>query len=93
MNVWSPDPVDAIGQLKAYIEELDIQQGTKNSLIKQLEAAENALANDQDNTAVNILNAFIHHVEALRKAGKLTQEQAEYIISSAQAIIDMIEGG
>jgi parallel beta-helix repeat protein len=90
-NAWSPDPVDAIGQLKAYIEELEIPHGTKNSLIKQLEAAENALANEQDNTAVNILNAFIHHVEALR-GNKLTEEQADYMISSAEAIIDLING-
>ncbi len=91
MNPWSPDPVTAIGQLKSYIEGQEIPSGTKNSLIKQLEAAENALANDQDNTAVNILNAFMHHVEALR-GNKLTEEQADYMTSSAEAIIDIIEG-
>ena len=91
MSPWSPDPVDAIGKLKAYVEALDIPNGIENSLISQLNAAENALSNGQEKAAVNILNAFIHHVEALRDAGKLTQEQAEYMISSAQKIIEMIE--
>ena len=91
MSPWSPDPVDAIGKLKAYVEALDIPNGIKNSLVSQLNAAENALSNGQKKAAVNILNAFIHHVEALRNAGKLTQEQAEYMISSAQKIIEMIE--
>ena len=91
MNPWSPSPVDAIVRLRAYVEALDIPNGIKNSLISQLNAAENALSNGHEKTAVNILNAFIHHVEALRGAGKLTQEQAEYMISSAQKIIEMIE--
>jgi hypothetical protein len=49
------------------------------------------LGNEQYHTAVNILNAFINHVEAAIKSKKLTQEQGEYIISSAQAIIALIE--
>ncbi|MCK4949581.1 MAG: hypothetical protein KAS60_05815, partial [Thermoplasmata archaeon] len=93
MSPWSPNPVDAIVRLKAYVEGLDIPHGIKNSLISQLNAAENALSNGQENAAVNILNAFIHHVEALRDAGKLTQEQAAYMILSAQRIIDTIESG
>ncbi|UCE38440.1 MAG: right-handed parallel beta-helix repeat-containing protein [Thermoplasmata archaeon] len=91
MEPWIPDPVDAIERLKQYIEDLDLVNGLKNSLLSQLDAAANALANDQYHTAVNILNAFINHVEALENAGKLTEEEANFIISNAQKIIALIE--
>ncbi|MCK5292783.1 MAG: right-handed parallel beta-helix repeat-containing protein, partial [Thermoplasmata archaeon] len=52
MNPWNHDPVDAIEKLKQYIEELDIPHGIKNSLISQLNAAENALSNGQEKAAV-----------------------------------------
>jgi hypothetical protein len=91
MNPWVPDPVDAIDNLKQYIDGLELQNGLKNSLMSQLDAAANALSNEQYHTAVNILNAFINHVEAIENAGKLTEEEATYIISHAQNIIDLIE--
>jgi parallel beta-helix repeat protein len=91
MSEWNPDPLDSIEKLKNYIKGLDIHHGTKKSLLSQLNATENALGNEQYHTAVNILNAFINHVEAAIKSKKLTQEQGEYIISSAQAIIALIE--
>lgn len=93
MSPWTPSPVDVIEELKQYIQGLDVPQGVKKSLIKQLNAATNALSDGHEETAINILSAFINHVESLRDEGKLTQDQADYIISSAQAIIDMIQSG
>jgi parallel beta-helix repeat protein len=92
MTPWSPDPFDAIQKLKEYIEGLDIHHGIKKSLLAQLNAAENALSNGQSKAAINILNAFINHVESLLEEEKLTQEQADYMIMSAQKIIDYIQG-
>jgi parallel beta-helix repeat protein len=92
MEPWVPDPVDEIEDLKEFIDGLDLSEGLKNSLLSQLDAAANALANGQPDAAINILNAFINYVEALKKAGKLTEEDANYIISEAQDIIDLIEG-
>ena len=92
MSPWSPDPFEDIEKLKSYIYGLEIGKGIKNSLIKQLEAAENALSNGHEHTAVNILNAFINHVESLMEEQKLTEEQAQYMIASALKIIGLIEG-
>jgi hypothetical protein len=92
MSPWAPDPVEVIGDLIEFIDGLDIPNGMKNSLTSQLEAAENALSNDQEDAAINILNAFINHVNGLGNAGKLTQEEVDYLVSAAQEIIDIIEG-
>jgi parallel beta-helix repeat protein len=92
MNKWSPDPLDAIEGLKQYIWDLeDLNNGNKNSLISQLDAVENALSNGHKDTAINILTAFINHIEALGKSGKMTPEQIDYITSNVQRTIVLIE--
>jgi parallel beta-helix repeat protein len=90
MSPWSPSPSKAIEKLIIYIQGLGLPHGIENSLISQLNAAMNALSNNQNHTAVNILNAFINHVEALR-GNKLTDEQADYLVASAMHIILLIE--
>jgi len=50
-----------------------------------------SLERTQGKAAINMLNAFINHVEAI-SVKKLTSEQAEGLIGAAQAIIDHING-
>jgi parallel beta-helix repeat protein len=90
MDSWSPSPTKAIEKLIIYVQGLGLPHGIENSLVQQLNAAMNALSNNQTHTAVNILNAFMNHVEALR-GNKLTDEQADYLIASAMHIIVLIE--
>jgi len=83
---------EAIDDLTEIIEEMNLQNGIENSLDSKLDNAQDALeaanaGNRQD--AVNKLEAFINSVEAQR-GGKLTDEEADYLIAKAQDIIDHI---
>ena len=84
MKRW---PLKAIHDLTATIVSWGFPQGTETSLTQQLDAAANAISNKLWDTAANILNAFINHVKALTASEKLTEEQAEELITSAQSII------
>ena len=87
-------PQEAIENLIADVEGMNLQQGIDNSLDAKLEAtlgALEALNADQRSDAVHKLDAFINEVEAQRDK-KLTHEQADYLAAEAQRIIDLIEG-
>ena len=73
---------------------LDIPEGTENSLIAKLEAAKQKLEDNNENNdaaAINNLQAFINQVEAQR-GKKISEEDADYLISKAQQIIDLLSG-
>jgi hypothetical protein len=84
----SIDPAAGIQQLAETVAEMNLQNGIENSLDAKLDAALGALddlnAND-DAAACNSLAAFISAVEAQR-GNKLTDDQANQLISSAQEI-------
>ena len=86
------NPADMIGGLVDTVMELNIQNGISNSLDAKLDVALSALDDlneNNDAAAINSLNAFINAVEAQR--GKvLTNEQADGLITQAQAIIDLL---
>jgi hypothetical protein len=64
-------------------------QGIVNSLDAKLEAAQRAHDRGQRHTAVNILNAFVHEVEA--QTGKhITEEAAVILIRGAQYITNRL---
>lgn len=82
------DPLAAIENLALAVLEMNLHNGIENSLDGKLDAALNALADANVNNDVavcNSLSAFIHAVEAQRD-NKLTSEQADQLIGSAEEI-------
>lgn len=81
---------EAIEDLIDLVESFNILQRIENSLDVKLDAALNALddANqNNDQAAINSLQAFINATEAQREK-MLTDEQADRLIAAAQAIIN-----
>jgi hypothetical protein len=69
------------------IEEMDIPDGIKNSLLSKLKNALRLLEKGQEKAAMNLLEALIKEVNALR-GKKLTNEDADALIAAAQSIIN-----
>ncbi|MFX0108363.1 MAG: nitrous oxide reductase family maturation protein NosD, partial [Candidatus Hodarchaeota archaeon] len=91
---WSPkppSPQEALEELIETIETSDLPKGTQNSLKAKLKVAIHMLDMGKENGAIRKLTAFINRVEMLGEK-TLTNEQADYLISEAQRIIDFIEG-
>ncbi len=81
----------SIYELIEIIESWNLPRGTEKSLIAKLKVAEHMLDMGREDGAIRKLTAFIDRVEILR--GKtLTNEQAGYLKTEAQRIIDLIEG-
>ena len=68
----------------------DLPKGTENSLTRKLDASLHLLSKGNENGAIHKLMDFINQVEAL-KGKKLTEEQANQLISEAQRIINLIQ--
>jgi hypothetical protein len=82
-----------IQELTETVIDLNLQQGISNSLDAKLGAALAALDdvnNNNDVAAINTLNAFINAVEAQR-GNKISNEDADALIATAQAIIDKLQ--
>jgi hypothetical protein len=58
---------------------LELPKGTENSLTSKLQNAIQSLENEQQNAAINKLNAFINEVKAQR-GKKLTNGQATSLV-------------
>lgn len=86
----SPSPVENIQELIETIDAWSLHRGVKNSLISKLGGAIHLLDMENENGAVHKLMIFQKKVEALR-GKKLADEQADYLITEAQRIIDLIE--
>jgi len=94
MKPWSPkppSPVEATKELIETIETWNLSKGIENSLTAKLDNVIHQLNKGNENVAINKLTALINQVDALR-GKKLTTEQANYLISEAQRIIDLING-
>jgi len=92
MNPWTPTPstpAEALEDLIETIEAWNLPKGTENSLTSKLEDALHLLDKGNENGARHKPMDFINQVEALRDK-KLTDEQADFLISEAQRIIDLI---
>jgi len=90
MEPWRPT-AERLLDLIETIEMWNLPQGIENSLTSKLREAFHLLDTGNVNGALNKLMDFIDHVEALRDK-KLTDEQADYLTSEAQRIIDLIYG-
>jgi len=93
MELWSPkppSPMEALEELIQTVESWDVGTGVETSLTSKLQAAYWSLDRENQNASIGQLTAFINEVEALR-GKKLTNEQADQLISEAQRIIDLIK--
>ncbi len=82
----------ATDAIENVIISLDIKKGLENALTAKLQEAESSCASMDPEDAVGVLGAFINQVEA--KRGKdLTEEEANGLIASAQAVISAIQEG
>jgi len=94
MEPWTPKPltpIEASAELIETIQAYNLTEGTENSLSSKLEDAIHLLKKGNENGAIHKLMDFIDQVEGLQ-GKKLTDEQADYLISEAQRIIDLIQG-
>ena len=67
--------------------------GLVTSLDAKLDAAIKQLNRGNDRAAINQMNAFINHVEALVKRGTFQPEQGDLLINEAEAVIAAIQRG
>jgi len=91
---WSPkpaSPVEATQELIETIEGWTLSKGLDNCLTAKLDNIIHQRNKGNENIAINKLIGLINQVEALRDK-KLTSEQADYLITEAQRIIDLING-
>ncbi len=87
------DPLDdSIQDLFKEIQDINLPDGSENSLLAKLNAALESIDNGDENAAINILNAFINAVQA-QSGKKLTAEQANALIATAEDILNTIAIG
>ena len=85
-------PTEMMANLIETVSNLNLQQGIENSLDVKLDAAVKALQDlnvNNDVVAINALQAFINAVEGQR-GNKITDDDADLLISAAQAIINRL---
>ena len=86
-----------IASLTACVEQASTEglinnQGVANSLLAKLDAALAAQDSGQMKTAINLLGAFIHEVQA--QAGKhIDQTHAQHMVAHAQVVIQALKNG
>jgi hypothetical protein len=88
-----PAPADLIAELIDTVRDLTLGRGTETSLVQKLSAALNRLqdtAPGNDRAAVNILNAFVAQVEALRDK-KVAGADADMLTELAEQIIQELQ--
>ncbi len=84
-----------IEALITQINTLDIPHGIQNSLTQVLEAAIIVLSDlnpHNDDAAVNLLDAFVHQVEA-QSGSHITEEDASALIEAAVAVQGILTSG
>jgi hypothetical protein len=75
--------------LIAEVQSLGLPQGTENSLVAKLNAAQSSLEQGNTAAAEGQLTAFINEVSAQR-GKKIPAAEADALIAQAQAIIDIL---
>lgn len=90
-NTHNPAAMEVTQQLIETIDTWNLPKGTENSLTSKLEGVLRFLAIGNENRATHKLIDFMTKAEALR-GKKLTSDQADYLTSEAQRIINLISG-
>ena len=86
------DPVVLLNDLIQQVIDLELHHGFENSLLAKLDTALRKLQDGNeanDKAAVNSLTAFINAINA-QSGNKISEEDANNLITAAQQIIDMI---
>jgi len=81
---------DTVTQVIEMVEDGKLNEGQGVSLIQKLDSAIKKLADGKDNSAYNMLQSFINHMEAFMKSGVLTYEEGQPLIDSARAVQDTL---
>ena len=88
-----------IVEIDAIIEKIEqlvgeglLNNGNGNALKAKLEGARQKIANGNNNTAINKLEAFNNQVAALISAGKLSAEDGDVLTADANAVIASLQG-
>jgi hypothetical protein len=93
-NVIINSTVEAIDDLKKYIEDLNLDNGIDNSIDQKLENAQDSLISLQNGNrsdAINKLEALISSIEAQR-GKKISEEEADELINYVERLISDLEG-
>jgi hypothetical protein len=86
----SKNITDDIYELIEMVENLNLPKGIENALLSKLRNAAKSYEKENLIAAINLLYAFIKHVEAQR-GKKIPEFEADELIESALLIIDKIE--
>jgi hypothetical protein len=84
---YSVSPEEALENLIAYVQNMDIADGIKNSLVSKLENAQKSLEKGNEKAALNQFSAFINEVEA-QSGKKLTSFQATKLTASLNTLVE-----
>jgi hypothetical protein len=82
-----------VNQVNAVVTSGALSSGNGNALTTKLNSAVTNLNGGYTTAGVNQLNAFINQVTAFQKNGKLTNDQAQSLISAANLAITAASGG
>ena len=81
---------DTVTLVIEMIEDDKLNEGQAVSLIQKLDSAIKKLEDGKDNSAYNMLQSFINHIEAFMKSGVLTFDEGQPLIDSARAVQDTL---
>ncbi|MFC1933485.1 PKD domain-containing protein, partial [Chloroflexota bacterium] len=90
-----PVPKTMVETVSDDVEDMDLPEGTENSLTTSLDTAMKILSDSNqknDVAAINALEAFINKIEAQR-GKKIVEDVANELIAKAQEIIVLLSGG
>jgi parallel beta-helix repeat protein len=85
------DPSMMIGDLVLQIQSWHLPKGTQTGLTSKLLEARKLLNTGNDNGALHKMMALVSMVNAM-DGKKLASAQAEYVLSSAKSVMDLIKG-
>jgi hypothetical protein len=81
---------DPIANLLAQVAALNLSSGQRNSLTSTLQAAQQSLMRSNTTAAVNQLNAFINHVNALVNSNRLGQITADTLVGEVGDLLSVL---
>ncbi|WP_094228421.1 DUF4430 domain-containing protein [Methanolobus psychrotolerans] len=91
MDVRSADPVVNVENMQDYIDGTDAPACTKNILTTRLDSVIYSLDHDHDRIAVIKLRSFMNAVDRHEEWGNLTSEEADYLRTEADFVIEQIQ--
>lgn len=87
---------EALSDLRTLIGELRdegvLDRGQANALVRRLDVAQRLMARGNVRAALNVLDAFVHHTQALGAEGVLAPSQADDLIALATAAQELMTG-